>query len=94
MVDQINYSYEDGEGESIATAQRDDLILRLAVGRFTVALRDIGTTPERALIALKTVINNRSFVSIAPHISDWSGDELRQRVSTWCIEAFFRNEAS
>lgn len=124
MVDQINYSYEDGEGESIATAQRDDLILRLAipeeicdrlrqavldtsardtasmdqlrlaVGRFTVALRDIGTTPERALIALKTVINNRSFVSIAPHISDWSGNELRQRVSTWCIEAFFRNEAS
>lgn len=125
MVDQINYSYEDGEGESITTAQCDDLILqlaipeaeicdrlrqavldaaardaasmdqlRLAVGRFTVALRDIGTTPERALIALKTVINNRSFVSIAPHISDWSGDELRQRASTWCIEAFFRNEAS
>lgn len=124
MVDQINYSYEDGEGESIATAQRDDLILqlaipeeicdrlrqavldaaardtasmdqlRLAVGRFTVALRDRGTTPERVLIALKTVINNRSFVSIAPHISDWSGDELRQRASTWCIEAFFRNEAS
>ena len=125
MIDQIKYSYEDEEGASIANAQRDDLILRLAIpeaelcdrlrqavlgaagrdaasmdqlrlaiGSFTVALRDIGTTPERVLIALKTVINNRNFVSIAPHISDWSGDELRQRASTWCIEAFFRKDAS
>jgi hypothetical protein len=57
-----------------------------------VALRDIGTTPERVLIALKTVINNRSFIAIAPHASDWSGDDLREKVSTWCIEAFFRKD--
>lgn len=126
MIDQINYySDEEGKGDSIATAQRDSLVLqlaipeaelcdrlrqavehaagrdaaammelRLAVGSFTVALRDIGTTPERVLIALKTVINNRSFVAIAPHVSDWNGDDLRQRASTWCIEAFFRKDAS
>lgn len=67
--------------------------LRAAVASFTVALRDIGTTPERVLIALKTVINNRSFVAIAPHESDWSGNDLRERVSTWCIEAFFRKDS-
>jgi hypothetical protein len=124
MLDPIT-SNESDKGESIAKAQRDCLVLqlaipeaelcdrlrqaakdaagrdaasmkrlRLAVGSFTVALRDIGTTPERVLIALKTVINNRSFVSIAPHVSDWSGDDLRQRASTWCIEAFFGKDAS
>ncbi len=56
--------------------------LRLAVGSFTVALTDIGATPERVLIAPKTLINNRSFVSIAPPVSDWNGDDLRQRAST------------
>lgn len=66
--------------------------LRAAVASFTVALRDIGTTPERVLIALKTVINDRSFIAIAPHVSDWNGDTLRERVSTWCIEAFFRKD--
>jgi len=126
MVDQIDYyDNAEGKGESIATAQRDSLVLqlaipeaelcdrlrqavedaagrdaasmnrlRLAVDSFTVALRDIGTTPERVLIALKTVINNRSFVEIVPHGSDWSGDDLRQRASTWCVEAFFRKDGS
>ena len=125
MIDQTSY-YNDEDGKvAIATAQRDSLVLqlaipeaelcdrlrqavedaagrdaasmkqlRLAVGSFTVALRDIGTTPERVLIALKTVINNRSFVAIAPHVSDWNGDDLRQRASTWCIEAFFGKDAS
>ncbi|MDQ6689149.1 MAG: hypothetical protein M3Z18_01430 [Gemmatimonadota bacterium] len=68
--------------------------LRGAVTSFTVALRDIGTTPERVLIALKTVISNRSFVAITPHASDWNGDALRERVSTWCIEAFFRKDTT
>jgi len=126
MVDQINY-YDEVErnGESIAPAQRDSMVLRLAIPEaelcdrlrravedaaardaasmnqlrlavesFTVALRDIGTTPERVLIALKTVINNRSFVEIVPHVSDWKGDDLRQRASTWCVEAFFSNDGS
>jgi hypothetical protein len=65
--------------------------LRVAVASFTIALRDIGTTPEQVLIALKTAINNRSFVPISPHVSDWTGEGLREKISTWCIEEFFNN---
>ena len=64
--------------------------LRLAVAGYTVALRDLGTTPERVLIALKTVIDNRSIVRDPPSLSDWSSADLRERISTWCIEEFFR----
>jgi len=67
--------------------------LRIAIAGFTVALRDIGTSPEQVLIALKTVINNRSLVTIAPHVSDRTGESLREKISTWCIEEFFSNRA-
>jgi hypothetical protein len=73
--------------ESDAESMRQ---LRLAITSFTVALRDIGTTPEHVLIALKTVINNRSLVADPPHLSDWSTQSLREKVSMWCIEEFFR----
>lgn len=63
--------------------------LRVAVRQFTIALRDIGTPPEHVLIALKAVVNNRSRVAIAPHVSDWNGDDLREKISTWCIHEFF-----
>ena len=63
--------------------------LRIAISSFTIALRDIGTSPEQVLIALKTAINKRSFVAIAPHVSDWTGESLREKISTWCIEEFF-----
>lgn len=63
--------------------------LRIAVGRFTLALREMGTSPEHVLIALKSVVNNRSAAAIAPHTSDWSGDNLREKISTWCIKEFF-----
>ncbi|MGI8402352.1 MAG: hypothetical protein ACR2NS_12225 [Gemmatimonadaceae bacterium] len=66
--------------------------LRLAVAGFTVALRDLGTTPERVLIALKTVIDNRSFVPDPRPLSDWTSADLRERITTWCIEEFFRKE--
>lgn len=68
--------------------------LRLAVRGFTLALREIGTSPEHVLIALKTVINNRTLVAIAPHASDWNGDELREMISTWCIKEFFREKTA
>jgi hypothetical protein len=65
--------------------------LRLAVCSFTAALRDAGTTPERVLIILKTVIHKRSLLVIAPHASDWTG-QLREKISTWCIEEYFREK--
>jgi hypothetical protein len=85
LCERLRAAVADAAARDAASMRR----LRAAVASFTVALRDIGTTPERVLIALKTVINNRSFVAIAPHASDWNGDDLRERVSTWCIEAFF-----
>lgn len=81
--------------EEAATRDADSMKeLRLAVRGFTVALRDIGTTPEHVLIALKTVINNRTLVAIAPHASDWNGETLREKISTWCIEEFFREKTA
>ena len=84
----LREAVQDAASRDAASMKR----LRAAVESFTVALRDMGTTPERVLIVLKTVINNRSFVAIAPHVSDWNGDSLRERVSSWCIEAFFRKD--
>ena len=63
--------------------------LRVAVRGFTVALRGEGTTPEVVLIILKTVITDRTLNLIAPHAADWRGDQLRERISTWCIEEYF-----
>lgn len=72
----------DRDAESMAA-------LRLAVRGFTVALRDEGTTPEAVLVILKTVITNRTLTTIAPHASDWRGDQLREQISMWCIEEYF-----
>ena len=63
--------------------------LRVAVRGFTVALRGEGTTPEAVLIIVKSVITDRTLNLIAPHASDWRGDQLRERISTWCIEEYF-----
>ncbi|MDQ6770744.1 MAG: hypothetical protein M3Z54_12240 [Gemmatimonadota bacterium] len=90
LCERLRAAVADAVAKDAASMMR----LRAAVVSFTVALRDIGTTPERVLIALKAVINNRSFVAIAPHVSDSNGDALRERVSTWCIEAFFRKDTT
>ena len=66
--------------------------LHVAVRRFTVALQNDGATPEAVLIALKTVINAQTF-RITPTSSDSSGEELRQMISRWSIEAFFSESA-
>ncbi|HVS59339.1 MAG TPA: hypothetical protein VHE82_01460 [Gemmatimonadaceae bacterium] len=90
LCERVRRAVEDAAARDAGSMKE----LRLAVRSFTVALRDIGTTPERVLIALKTVINNRTLVAIAPHASDWNGDELREKISTWCIEEFFRKKTA
>ena len=67
--------------------------LHLAVASFTAAFREMGTTPERVLIALKAVINNRSLLPIPLRDSDRSGELLRAQISTWCIEEFFNSRS-
>ena len=64
--------------------------LRDAVAHFTAALRDEGAKPEAVLIALKSVINSRAFPSTMYYTSDISVELLRQKISSWSIEEFFR----
>ena len=64
--------------------------LRDAVAHFTAALRDEGAKPEAVLIALKSVINSRAFPSTMYYTSDISVELLRQQISSWSIEEFFR----
>jgi hypothetical protein len=76
--------------EQAATASsRSMRELRSAVERFTKLLKDDGASPEEVLIALKTVINCRTFV-----VADPRGDvnDLRQQISTWSIEEFFKDK--
>jgi hypothetical protein len=64
--------------------------LRHAVAQFTVALKLGGATPEAVLIALKSVINSRTFPIQRDYILHTSGDDLRQQISAWSIQEFFR----
>lgn len=79
----------------IAAATRDAESmesLRDAVREFTVALRDQGATPEATLIALKALVNAGNGTLVAPHVSDWSGYIIREKISTWCIERYFADD--
>lgn len=64
--------------------------LRVTVCEITALLRDRGTAPETVLITIKALLNLRSVPLIAPHPSDWNGSAMRQKVSTWCIDEYFR----
>lgn len=64
-------------------------LLRKAVGDFTSELRDSGLPPERVLVALKGVVNNRALPVILPTDTDWNGYLLREKIVTWCIEEYF-----
>lgn len=67
--------------------------LRLAVCEFTVSLRKEGTSPERVLVALKTLVNAGAGPVISRSLSDWSGYILREKISSWCIDEYFRNRS-
>ena len=68
--------------------------LRIAICAFTVARRGEGNSPEAVLIALKRVINVETFEPVWL-LSTWNGDQLRQKITTWCIQDYFsRTECS
>ena len=68
--------------------------LRMAVCEFTLAHRGEGLMPEDVLIALKKLVNSRAMPRIARDPSDGNGDRLRERLSTWCIKAYFNTEGA
>ena len=65
--------------------------LRIAVCAFTVALRTDGITPEGVLIRLKAAIREET---LSPQwmTSTWSGPRLRETITTWCIQDYFRGD--
>lgn len=63
--------------------------LRLAVKRFTVALRDDGAKPEAVLIAIKSVIEAQTFAIEFDATPDRARRDIRQQISTWSIQEFF-----
>jgi hypothetical protein len=67
--------------------------LRIAVCEFTVALRGEGASPEAILIAVKSLIGQKSL----PHLSysrlDLDAQRLRGDISKWCIESYFKEAA-
>ncbi len=68
--------------DEAATRSAESMLpLRIAVVGFTSDLRDIGMAPEAVLIALKKVVRQRT---------DFAGIMMREKISTWCIKEFFR----
>lgn len=79
--------------KAAARSAESMLALQRAVREFTAALRSDGATPEAVLIALKAVINSRTF-PVASSADNHDAEELRQRISSWSIQEFFKTENS
>lgn len=67
--------------------------LRATVEEVTVVLRNEGATPEAVLITLKALVNTRSLPVLDPRVPPGYGDQLREQISKWSIEEFFRQTA-
>lgn len=68
--------------------------LRVAVCEFTLALRKEGTTPEATLISLKDAVNRKSLPQFSTHAADKNNNHLHENISTWCIKAYFQQDAA
>jgi hypothetical protein len=64
--------------------------LRAAVCAFTVALRNEGIAPEGVLIRLKAAIWEQALSPVWT-TSTWDGPGLRESITTWCIQDYFRS---
>ena len=67
--------------------------LRATVEEVTAVLRNEGATPEAVLITLKTLVNIRALPLLDPRVAPGKGDQLREKISKWSIEEFFRQTA-
>ena len=64
--------------------------LNESVRRVTRELKQDGLTPEAVLIAVKTIIRSAGPLTSSADTLAWSNEQLRQRISTWCIKEYFR----
>lgn len=65
--------------------------LRIAVHQFTMTLRVAGRTPEAVLVALRKVLDQRSAPGVDGHWVDKLSPIIREQMSTWCIEDYFKD---
>jgi hypothetical protein len=86
LTQRLHQAIEDAAARDAASMEA----LRLAVCEFTIVLRDEGTTPEGALILLKNAVNRQALPLLTAHERDRRDHPLRETISTWCIEAYFR----
>ncbi len=68
--------------------------LRMAVCEFTAELREDGITPEAILVSLKSVVSNRTVPPLLSPTSEWSDLRMRDQISTWSIDEFFRSASA
>jgi len=66
--------------------------LRVALDQFTLTFRATGTTPEAVLIRLRKVIDERSVPGLSIRPIDQLSPIIREQMSTWCIQEYFRKE--
>lgn len=66
--------------------------LRIALEQFTVTFRRSGTSPEAVLIRLKKVIDHKSLPALAMLPATELSPIIREQMSTWCIQDYFRKE--
>lgn len=85
LCEELHIAVERAAARSAASINS----LRFSVRRFTAALKQDGASPEAILITLKSVINSRTFSVAYDSTQNWSSEDLRQQISTWCIEEFF-----
>lgn len=91
QCDRLRQALEDAANRSAESMEA----LQLAVREFTAVLKNEGNNPEHVLMALKAVIYNRSFPTIAVHPTEWAGgSRLHEKISTWCIEEFFKEKTA
>lgn len=85
LCDRLRRGVERAGGRSADSMEA----LRAAVCEFTAALKEKGTTPEGVLISLKALIADQTFALIPTQPFGSSGNQLREQISTWSIQAFF-----
>jgi hypothetical protein len=86
LTQRLHQAMEDAAARDAASMEA----LRLAVCEFTIVLREEGTTPEGTLILLKNAVNRKALPLLAPPGADRRDHPLRETISTWCIEAYFK----
>jgi hypothetical protein len=71
----------------IAKVNRSRGLMRAAVMNYTASLRSAGVSPERAIVLIKTAVNEG--LDQAPECAEHISKSLVDSAVTWCIDAYY-----